>query len=312
MDKYTKAFWNQKGKTSDKWESYLPAYDSLLAQLEISVETIVEIGVQNGGSLEVWAAVAPEAKKIIGIDIDPMCANLTFDDPRISVKVTDGTLEDFTRTLKDSQTQISILVDDGSHISRDVISYFSQLWQFITPGGKYIIEDLSTSYWPFYQGGLNRADTSMQFLKRLTDVINLEHWTTNNLLSDHLGDFPLESGSFGSPDFTDILSMEFRNSMCVITKRLPDEPEGIGRRQVTGVESLVEPNAKIGNGFSLSETGYLPSGSDESLGETELEKVMHLNQRLQARVADLENSGSWKLTKPLRRLVDVFSLLKGK
>ena len=40
------------GKGSDKWSSYLDAYEDLLSDSRDSIESILEIGVQNGGSLE--------------------------------------------------------------------------------------------------------------------------------------------------------------------------------------------------------------------------------------------------------------------
>lgn len=41
------------GKVSDKWESYIDVYDELFQEIYGSVESILEIGVQNGGSLEI-------------------------------------------------------------------------------------------------------------------------------------------------------------------------------------------------------------------------------------------------------------------
>ena len=40
------------GKTSDKWASYLTYYDELFAPLRHKPISMLEIGVQNGGSQE--------------------------------------------------------------------------------------------------------------------------------------------------------------------------------------------------------------------------------------------------------------------
>ncbi len=67
-----------KGKTSDKWELYLSVYDRLLSPLRKNKISLLEIGIQNGGSLEIWAKYFSSAKKIIGCDINKKCGKLKF------------------------------------------------------------------------------------------------------------------------------------------------------------------------------------------------------------------------------------------
>ncbi len=54
-------FWAHRGLLSDKWEQYLPIYESeLRPHLEHGVPiSLLEIGVLNGGSLEVWHKLLP-------------------------------------------------------------------------------------------------------------------------------------------------------------------------------------------------------------------------------------------------------------
>ena len=61
----------KKGKSSDKWQSYLEVYDTLFYPLKNMPLSLVEIGVQNGGSLEIWAEYFSNALNIIGVDTDP-------------------------------------------------------------------------------------------------------------------------------------------------------------------------------------------------------------------------------------------------
>ena len=78
------------GKVSDKWESYLPFYDTLLAPIRDNKLNLLEIGVQNGGSLETWSKYFENAENIIGCDIDENCNLLKYDDPRVKVIVGDA------------------------------------------------------------------------------------------------------------------------------------------------------------------------------------------------------------------------------
>ena len=71
------------GKVSDKWSSYVQYYDQIFLPLKLEQINILEIGVQNGGSLETWAQYFPNAAHIIGCDIDPSCEQLTYTEERI-------------------------------------------------------------------------------------------------------------------------------------------------------------------------------------------------------------------------------------
>jgi hypothetical protein len=66
------------GKVSDKWASYLGYYDTLFASLRDSPVSMLEIGVQNGGSLETWSRYFEAGERFIGCDIDPHCGLLQY------------------------------------------------------------------------------------------------------------------------------------------------------------------------------------------------------------------------------------------
>jgi len=240
MGIYTEKFQAHQGKVSDKWESYLGFYDSVISSLKIPIDSVLEIGVQNGGSLEIWAEIAPNAKAIIGVDVNPLCADLEFVDPRISVQITDGTMKTWAADVLELQHPLSLIVDDASHISRDVIANFVTLWPSLSPGGKYVIEDLATSYWSTYSGGLAMRNSSMEFLKRLLDVLNFEHWENTGLAQRHLRIFGVSLSATFMSSLSEIQSIEFRNSMCVISKASTDTETGIGLRLITGSQALVD------------------------------------------------------------------------
>ncbi len=78
---------SKTGKVSDKWESYLPHYNEIFKPLQKKNVSILEIGVQNGGSLEVYAEYFASGESFIGCDIDQKCSDLDYDDDRIKVVV---------------------------------------------------------------------------------------------------------------------------------------------------------------------------------------------------------------------------------
>jgi len=91
MMKTLKQFYREhEGKVSDKWSLYLAEYDRLFLPYQKLPVRLLEIGIQNGGSLEIWSRFFPNAAKLVGCDIDPNCARLQYDDPRIAVVVADA------------------------------------------------------------------------------------------------------------------------------------------------------------------------------------------------------------------------------
>ena len=65
-------------KSSDKWALYLDVYEELFAPFRERPISILEMGIQNGGFIEVLAAYFPKAVKIVGCDIDEKCGSLVF------------------------------------------------------------------------------------------------------------------------------------------------------------------------------------------------------------------------------------------
>lgn len=113
-------------------------YEKLLRK---DVKTLWEIGVLDGASLRMWSEYYQNAK-IIGYDIEDK-SSLSFND-NVSVKLLDQSNKSQLSELA-KQTDIDIIVDDGSHIIDHQILTFEMLFNCLKSGGQYILEDLHTS-----------------------------------------------------------------------------------------------------------------------------------------------------------------------
>src|SRR5215470_6036361 len=84
-------FMEHEGFISDKWEHYLQIYESAFEKLIAYDRPIrlLEIGVQNGGSLQIWSKYLPPGSIIAGIDIDTACAQLSVE-PNVSIHIGDA------------------------------------------------------------------------------------------------------------------------------------------------------------------------------------------------------------------------------
>lgn len=232
-----------QGKVSDKWTSYLDEYDQAFAKYRNSPVRILEVGIQNGGSLEIWAKYFPDARQIIGCDINPKCAELEYEDRKISVIVGDINTDNVEREIRKHTPEFDIIIDDGSHHSGDIVKTFARYYPLLEDGGLYIVEDLHCSYWQKWEGGLFSPDSSMAFFKQLSDIVNHEHWGIPNTCEDAIKiildahHFCIDEGTLKS-----IHSIMFCNSLCIIRKESPQH-NNLGERLVAG--TIAKINSEV-------------------------------------------------------------------
>ena len=226
-------FFAHRGKLVDKWEQYLAIYEQELGSLAAASKPLrlLEIGVQNGGSLELWADFLPPGSTIVGLDIDPRIGELTFDNPGISVHVADATdPAAIDRALGDAR--FDIIIDDGSHLCRDVCATFELLFPRLEPGGRFIIEDLHCSYYPGHGGSLRGPDSSVEFLKRLVDALNADHLPE--------GSAPAEEVERLRAYNKTLARVSFFDSVAVVEK-LQRDKDRLYRRILSGEKGDVQP-----------------------------------------------------------------------
>jgi O-antigen biosynthesis protein len=241
-------FHRNTGKSAAKWQGYLQHYDRHFSRLQNQPLRLLEIGVQAGGSLEVWAAYFNAASLIIGCDIDPACGTLHYDDPRIKVLLGDINAPATLQSLAALTDTLDIVIDDGSHQSVDIIHSFVQLFPRLNEGGIYLIEDLHCSYWDSYGGGLYGPCSAIAFFKKIVDLMNRPVWGVNLKATEFLEEFGAILGHTSSENIAretdwrfldDIHAIEFVNSMCVIHKRATTH-NVLGPLVLSGIPSTLQ------------------------------------------------------------------------
>ncbi len=232
-----------QGKVSDKWAIYLKVYEQLFSPYRANGLRFLEIGIQNGGSLEIWGKYFVNAASLIGCDINVACAQLRYEDPRIQVVVGDANLDETERAIAVHADRFDIVIDDGSHRSSDIIRSFVRYFPRLQQGGIFVVEDLHCSYWQEFEGGLVDPWSSMSYLKRLADVINHEHWGVPHARAEVLRSFESCYGTaLDEESLAQIHSIEFYNSVCVIRKCARVENE-LGPRVMAGNDAITDAEA---------------------------------------------------------------------
>lgn len=166
-------FYAHTGRQVNKWVHYLDIYHRHLEQFRGQPITLVEFGVMHGGSLELWREYLGPQARIVGVDINPECKKLEDEHTRIFIG--DQADRDFLTSIADEIGPVDVLIEDGGHRPPQQLATFECLYPRMTENGVFIIEDLHTSYWPGYRGGLRRKGTFMEFAKRKVDQLNAWH-----------------------------------------------------------------------------------------------------------------------------------------
>ena len=234
---------DHSGKISDKWSIYLEQYEEKFKRYQKLPLKLLEIGILNGGSLEIFAKYFQNAELILGCDIDTKCGKLVYKEQNIKVIIGDIN-ENKVKQEIIKYSKFDIILDDGSHNSDDVISTFCNYFNHLKDGGLFIVEDLHCSYWREHKGGLFFPISSINFFKKLVDIINYEHWGIDKkkewLLRGFNSNYKIDLENL---PLDQIHSIEFVNSLCFVKKK-PSKQNILGKRFVYGDEAVVVSDRK--------------------------------------------------------------------
>jgi Domain of unknown function (DUF4214) len=288
----SKIFSSHVGKVSDKWTIYVAEYARHFQEYRDRPVRLLEIGIQNGGSLEIWGKYFTRAKKLVGCDIDPRCKALRFENKKIAVLVGDANTDKVEKQILAKSPGLDLVIDDGSHKSSDIIRSFIRYFKHLSDGGLYVTEDLHCSYWHDFEGGIFRPLSSIAFFKSLADVINHQHWGVTTARTKLLTAFNREYEiSLDEETLCHIHSIEFVNSMCVVRKEAPAKNH-LGNRIVVGTDAVVD-SAPLGlHGTACPEVDQSANIWSVEGGqvEQELARLGEDNERLIRLVAERDES----------------------
>jgi hypothetical protein len=168
---------------TDKWgrHFYTPLYHELFSKLrdrpirllEIGVGGVVRTGGYNlktagGASLAMWADYFSSGQ-ITGIDIAEKRLALN---PR--VKCFQGSQDDpvFLQKVCDESGPFDIVIDDGSHVPKHVVTSFHILFPSLVDGGMYLIEDMQTAFWPQFGGSILHGGDTVKLARTVIECLN--------------------------------------------------------------------------------------------------------------------------------------------
>src|SRR6056300_304545 len=224
MKKYSE-IWSQPRKLkSDKWEHYFDIYDHCLSKFYDKKISFLEIGIQNGGSIEVAQKLFDPKSSLSGLDIDPRCSDIS--NILKDVKIYIGSQVDeklLNKIATDHNKNFDVIIDDGSHIQSHMIFTFTRMFQFINDGGIYLIEDTHTNYSPSHQEsffGIGLYD----YFKGLSERLNLDYMDPASRQRYKVPRNERDKKDYHNDINHFIFSIEFFDSIIAIRKKLKLEP----------------------------------------------------------------------------------------
>jgi hypothetical protein len=208
------SFDKHSGRRIVKWLHYPDIYHRHFKRYRGRAPVVLEIGVDHGGSLELWHEYFGPGLRLYGIDVNPDCRMLGNANTRILIG--DQADRAFLAQVRREVPRVDVLIDDGGHTMEQQIATFEELFPHVAERGIYLCEDLHTSYWKNYGGGYRAAGSFVEFSKRLIDQLNA--WHTR------------EAGEFDVDDFTrTAYAMHYYDSVLVIEKRPMQPPKKIAK-----------------------------------------------------------------------------------
>jgi hypothetical protein len=207
-------FRGHTGRRLHKWLHYFEVYDRHFSRFRGAAPVVLEFGVSQGGSLEMWKEYFGPGTRLYGVDINPECRR--FEEPGVTILIGDQADRAFLRQVRQAVPRPDILIDDGGHTMAQQIATFEELYGHVQPNGVYLCEDLHTSYWRRWGGGYGKRGTFVEYGKRWIDALHAWH---------------SKSGELAVDDFTrSTHSIHWYDSIVVLEKRpmRPPTNEAVG------------------------------------------------------------------------------------
>ncbi len=138
---------------SGKPALYLQRYETFFRPLRNRSVTLLELGVDRGGSLLLWRDYF-ERGMIVGLDAN----DVSLADPTGRIRIYQGLQQD-PRVLDRIGLEVApagfdVIIDDASHIGAFTrLSFWHLFLNHLKPGGIYVIEDWGTGYWDTWPDG---------------------------------------------------------------------------------------------------------------------------------------------------------------
>lgn len=198
--------------SADKWRPYLSYYERYISFFKNKPTPVhlVEVGIQKGGSLEMWAEYFGPNAVINGIDIDPACEAIKYENhPNINITIGHQGKPEFWAAWLPTKPPIDVFIDDGSHDNADMIVTFENVFPHMPVGSIYVVEDCHSNYMNYHPPALMNITQSL-FFQRTTFIDHIKKYVD-----------VLYNPWMNVPEYPNYSGIHFHDSMVIVEKLGP-------------------------------------------------------------------------------------------
>ena len=215
---------------SIKWKKYFSIYEKLFHKYKNKKITFVEIGILDGGSLEIWKKYFGKDSRIIGIDNNPECKK--FENSNCEIFIGSQSDPIFWKNFYKKIGKIDIILDDGGHTNdQQIISLINSV-ENINDGGLHVVEDVHSSYQKHY--GNPYKYSFLNFSKKTIDDINS---TFPNIKKFN---YKLNQFIYSIEFFESIVAFKIDRSLCYENKLLVNQGHKSNNTDTTLVKEIID------------------------------------------------------------------------
>jgi len=218
MESMRQIFDSLHNKLIHKWDHYLEVYDLYFNKYRGKEVHVLEIGISQGGSIELWKKYFGDSLHLYGVDINPRCKEL--EENGVTIFIGEQEDKDFLRRLKNSIPKLDILIDDGGHTMLQQIITFEEMFSHVKDDGIYLCEDTQTSYMYPYHGGYKKKNTFIEYSKNFIDYLHA--WHSENKRKLNINEFT--RSAYG---------IHYYTGMVIIEKKIMNAPFDVQRGNLT-------------------------------------------------------------------------------
>ena len=172
-----------------KGDTYFRTYERYFKEIRERIKDrkikFLEIGIWNGGSIDMWYKYFGANIELYMVDINSDCLKLKKKFPNVNIYIGDQADKRFLLEIAE-KGPFDIILDDGGHTMNQQNTSFRTLFEHVSPGGIYICEDLHTSYWKSFGGGYLKSDSFIETSKSCIDKINAYQSEDSKLTPDYI------------------------------------------------------------------------------------------------------------------------------
>jgi hypothetical protein len=215
------------GSRCVKIDTYFEIYESVFEKFKKSDLVLVEVGVLDGGSLQMWQNFFGPTARIVGLEKNPEAAKIRS--LGFEILIADQESTDDLKMALDQIGPIDIFIDDGGHTAKGQIISSLVAAKYVKDGGVIIVEDTHSSFASDF--GMPHKYSFANWVHQVANLMDQAYLIEKGINSQKLfKNYPVELIEFVS-HIKEI--RKFRSMTIFEVKHNPVPPKGLDNLKVT-------------------------------------------------------------------------------